>query len=104
MKYLDLHSKENLISQTSFLPKKLLPGHSGLRGLSNILGNEGKSLHLSFIFIQANLTNHIVLNPKRCGLFGVVHFGEMKFVLSNFLSNEDLSISYEMMFFIGRIS
>ena len=35
------------------------------------------------------------LNPKRCGLFGGVLFGEMKFVLSNFLSNEDLSISYE---------
>jgi hypothetical protein len=35
------------------------------------------------------------LNPKRCGLFGGVLFGEMKFVLSSFLSNEDLSISYE---------
>jgi hypothetical protein len=34
-------------------------------------------------------------NPKRCGLFGGVLFGEMKFVLSNFLSNEDLIISYE---------
>jgi hypothetical protein len=34
-------------------------------------------------------------NPKRCGLLGGVLFGEMKFVLSNFLSNEDLSISYE---------
>ena len=35
------------------------------------------------------------LNPKRCGLFGGVLFGEMKFVLSNCLSSEDLSISYE---------
>ena len=32
MKYLDLHLKDNLIRQTSFLPKNL-PGHSGLRGL-----------------------------------------------------------------------
>ena len=32
-------------------------------------------------------------NPKRCGLFGGVLFGEMKFVLSNFFSGEDLSIS-----------
>ena len=30
------------------------------------------------------------MNPKRCGLLG-----GGKFVLSNFLSNEDLSISYE---------
>ena len=35
------------------------------------------------------------INPKWCRLFGGVLFGEMKFVLSNFLSNEDLSISYE---------
>ena len=46
------------------------------------------------------LVNKMILglwsfNPKRCGLFGGVLFGEMKFVLSNFLSNEDLSISYE---------
>ena len=34
-------------------------------------------------------------NPKRWGLLGGVLFREMKFVLSNFLSNEDLSISYE---------
>ena len=33
------------------------------------------------------------LNPKRCGLLGGVLFGEMKFVLSNFFSGEDLSIS-----------
>ena len=32
----------------------------------------------------------IKLNPKKCWFLG-----EMKFVLSNFLSNEDLSISYE---------
>ena len=37
----------------------------------------------------------LLLNPKRCGLFGGVLFREIKFVLSNFLSNEDLSISYE---------
>ena len=30
-------------------------------------------------------------NLKQCGLFGDVLFGEMMFVLSNFLSNEDLS-------------
>ena len=35
------------------------------------------------------------LNPKTCGLLGSVFFGEMKFVLSNFLSNKVLSISYE---------
>ena len=35
------------------------------------------------------------LNPKQSGLFGGVLFREMKFVLSNFLSNEDLSCSYE---------
>ena len=29
------------------------------------------------------------LNPKRCGLFEGVLFGEMNFVLSNLLSNED---------------
>ena len=34
-------------------------------------------------------------NPKWCGLLGGVLFGEMKFVLSIFLSNEDLSISYK---------
>ena len=33
--------------------------------------------------------------PKRCGLLGGVLFGKMKFVLSNFLSNENLSISFE---------
>ena len=32
-----------------------------------------------------------VFNPKTRGLF----FGEMKFAFSNFLSNEDLSISHE---------
>ena len=55
----------------------------------------------------ANLTSHlnvsphffILLNPKRCGLLGGVFFGEMKFVLSNFLSNEDLSISYVQLTF-----
>ena len=36
-----------------------------------------------------------ILNPKNCGLLGGVFFGETKFVLSNFLSNEDLSSSYE---------
>ena len=41
------------------------------------------------------IIREVSLNPKRCGLFGGVLFGEMKFVLSNFLSNEDLSISYE---------
>ena len=35
------------------------------------------------------------LTPKRPGLLEGVLFGEMKFVLSNFLSREDLSISYE---------
>ena len=35
-------------------------------------------------------TGKFIVNPKEPGLFG-----EMKFVLSNFLSNEDLSISYE---------
>ena len=39
--------------------------------------------------------SNAVLNPKRCGLFVGVLFGKIKFVLSNFLSNEDLSISYE---------
>jgi hypothetical protein len=34
-------------------------------------------------------------NPKQCGLLGGVLFREMKFILSNFLSNEDLSVSYE---------
>ena len=37
----------------------------------------------------------LFLNPKWCGLFGGVLFGEMKFFLSNFLSNENLSSSYE---------
>ena len=36
-----------------------------------------------------------LLNPKRPRLLGGVLFGEMKFVLSNFFSSEDLSISYE---------
>ena len=35
------------------------------------------------------------LNPTEPGLLGGGLFGEMKFVLSNFLSSEDLSISYE---------
>ena len=39
--------------------------------------------------------SELFINPKRHGLLGGVFFGEMKFVLSNFLSNEDLSISYE---------
>ena len=37
----------------------------------------------------------ISINPKRPRLLEGVLFGEMKFVLSNFLSSEDLSISYE---------
>ena len=36
------------------------------------------------------------VNPKRPGLLEGVLFGEMKFVLSNFLSNEDLSILYKI--------
>ena len=35
------------------------------------------------------------LNPKTRGIFGSIFFVEMKFALSNFLSNENLSISYE---------
>ena len=35
------------------------------------------------------------INPKRPGLLGGVLFGEMKFVLSNFCSSEDISISNE---------
>ena len=37
------------------------------------------------------------LNPKRCGLFWVVfrEVWEMKFAYLNFLSKEDLNISYE---------
>jgi hypothetical protein len=31
-------------------------------------------------------------DPKRPGLLGGVLYGEMKFVLSNFFSSEDLSI------------
>jgi hypothetical protein len=34
-------------------------------------------------------------NPKRPGLLGGVVFGEMKFVLSNCLSSDNLSILYE---------
>jgi hypothetical protein len=51
------------------------------------------------IYIMNGMCTEIAVrryvNPKRCGLFGGVLFGEMKFFLSNFLSNEDLSISYE---------
>ena len=36
-----------------------------------------------------------LINPKRPGLLGGELFGEMKFVLSNPLSSEDVSISYE---------
>ena len=35
------------------------------------------------------------INHKQCWLLGGVLFREIKFVLSNFLSDEDLSISYE---------
>jgi hypothetical protein len=42
-----------------------------------------------------NLISVGFINHKKCGLLGGVLFGEMKFVLSNFLSNENLSISYE---------
>ena len=35
------------------------------------------------------------INPKKQGLLGGVFFGEMKFALSIFFSNEDLSISYK---------
>ena len=45
-------------------------------------------------FFQKNVESHH-FNPKNCGLLGGVFFGETKFVLSNFLSNEDLSSSYE---------
>ena len=38
-------------------------------------------------------------NPKWCRLLGGVLFVEMKFALSNFLSIEDLSISYESLNF-----
>ena len=49
------------------------------------------------IFMETVATNQDVLlfNPKNCGLLGGVFFGETKFALSNFLSNEDLSSSYE---------
>ena len=46
-------------------------------------------------YIETSHFEKHVLNPKWCGLLGGVLFGEMKFVLSNFLSNEDLSISNE---------
>ena len=39
-------------------------------------------------------TVSFIINPNEPA-FGKVFFGERKFVLSNFLSNEDLSISYE---------
>ena len=48
--------------------------------------------------VKKSLFNYlkcVFLNPKRCGLFGGVLLREMKFVLSNCLSSEDLSISYE---------
>ena len=41
------------------------------------------------------MKNMYTVNPKTHGLLGGVLFGEMKFVLSNFLSKGDLSISYE---------
>ena len=50
-------------------------------------------ISLDRVILQAPTTPHF--NPKRPRLLGGVLFGEMKFVLSNFLSNEDLSISYE---------
>ena len=37
----------------------------------------------------------LCFNPKRPGLFLDVLFGEMKFVLSNCVSSQDLSILYE---------
>ena len=40
-------------------------------------------------------SGNLPINPKIPGLFWGVLFGEMKFVLSNCLSSEDLSISYE---------
>ena len=44
---------------------------------------------------QVALTLSMYFNPKTRGLLGSIFFGEMKFALSNFLSDEDLSISYE---------
>ena len=53
-----------------------------------------ENVSVFFFFLQfCEKTN--LLNPKRPGLLEGVLFGEMKFVLLNFLSSEDLSISYE---------
>ena len=56
--------------------------------------------HLLFYFQQRHfsfLQNLLVIifNPKEPELLGGVFFGEMKFPLLNYLSNEDHSISYE---------
>ena len=53
---------------------------------------------IATVFKTLSTNRHDILhkvNPKRPGLLGVVLFGEIKFVLSNFLSSEDLSTSYE---------
>ena len=95
LKYLDLHLKEKLIRQTSFLQKNTSQKPASFRvNGDHILSTYCKFgpiwLQYSFCMICTNL-----VNPKRPGLFWGVLFGEMKFVLSNFLSNENLSISYK---------
>ena len=59
------------------------------RGLQFIVAGVGK------VLIYKSSCELSLFNPKNCGLLGGVFFGETKFVLSNFLSNEDLSILYE---------
>ena len=55
------------------------------------------SILLDAKFAQKKEDNfhHCISASVTCELLGGVLFGEMKFVLLNFLSNEDLSISYE---------
>ena len=65
---------------------KIFPDYQGMRAISLLY-----LIKKNHLIMSGN--NLDFFNPNQCGLLGGVLFGEMKFVLSKFLSNENLSIS-----------
>ena len=104
--------KKNLCEKfSSFLIIRVILWLSNVSQIANLLSfcmiifenhwiryNHLKSIYISithFFKYSFYVRDHLYFHPKRTGLLVGILFGKMKFVLSNFLSKEDLSISYE---------
>ena len=68
--------------------------------MSDFFGHFWEPMVSNFYLVMSDFLGSLKILKMRA--FGRCFFGEMKFVLSNFLSNEDLIISYDTLINVFR--